>query len=96
MSVTKYEVGELVLVSPLVFAQSYIYEDARVIGSIDGTTRYGVITEIEDTLDVWYHKQEKFKHTYTVLTTYGEIKKYFSHELEPIENAKYYAIEKRR
>tara|TARA_X000001036_G_C20313454_1_gene657406 strand:- start:85 stop:363 length:279 start_codon:yes stop_codon:yes gene_type:complete len=91
MSAIKYEVGELVLVSPLIFSQSYTYEDSKILGSINDNTRYGVITEIEDTLDVWYSKQDKYKHTYTVLTTFGEVKKYFSHELEPVENAKYYA-----
>ena len=96
MSAIKYEVGELVLVSPLIFGKSMTFEDAKILGEIDSTTRYGVITEVEDTLDVWYSKQSKFKHTYTVLTTFGEIRKYFSHELEPVENAKYYAEPRRK
>ena len=90
MSVTKYEVGELVLLSPLIFGKSMTFEDARKLaGQTD--LNFGVVTGIEDTLDVWYSKQDKYKHTYTVLTTSGEVKRYFSHELEPVENAKYYA-----
>ena len=90
MSVTKYEVGELVLLSPLIFAHSMTFKDARKLaGQTD--LNFGMITGIEDTLDVWYSKDDKFKHTYTVLTTFGEVKRYFSHELEPVENAKYYA-----
>ena len=96
MSVTKYEIGELVLVSPLVFEH---ISSNYGIGSTydiredfyDTKQRLAVVTEIEQTLDVWYSKQDKYKHTYTVLTTTGEIRKYFSHEIEPVENAKYYA-----
>lgn len=100
MSVTKYEVGELVLVTPLIFDYEN-HENQRDTTLLEehglGTQywqsrqRYGVITNIEDTLDVWYSKQDKYRHTYTVLTTNGEVKSYFSHELEPLENTKYYA-----
>ena len=90
MSVTKYEVGELVLVSPLIFGKSMTFEDARKLAG-QADLNFGVVTGIEDTLDVWYSKQDKYKHTYTVLTTTGEVKKYFSHEIEPVENSKYYA-----
>ena len=90
MSAIKYEVGELVLVSPLIFGKSMTFEDARKLAG-EADLNFGMITGIEDTLDVWYSKQDRYKHTYTVLTTFGEVKKYFSHELEPVENAKYYA-----
>lgn len=96
MSVTKYEIGELVLVSPLVFehiSSNYGIGSAYDIREdfYDIKPRLAVVTEIEQTLDVWYSKQDKYKHTYTVLTTTGEIRKYFSHEIEPVENTKYYA-----
>ena len=101
MSVIKYKIGELVLVSPLIFdhiSSNYGIEPMHKHGEYgmgsdfyDSRKRFGVITEIEDTLDVWYSKQDKYKHTYTVLTTTGEVKRYFSHELEPVENTKYYA-----
>jgi len=87
MSVKEFQVGDLVLVTPLLFEQSNTqYGYTKKVR----TRELAVITGIEDTLDVWYHKQDKFKHTYTVLTTYGEIKKFFKHEVEPVENTKYY------
>ena len=95
MSVTKYEVGELVLLSPLIFGKSMTFEDARKLAG-QADLNFGVVTGIEDTLDVWYSKQDKYKHTYTVLTTSGEVKRYFSHEIEPVENAKYYAEPRRK
>ena len=78
----------MVLVTPLLFEQSNTQYDYTKKAR---TRELAVITGIENTLDVWYHKQDRFKHTYTVLTTFGEVKRYFSHELEPVENAKYYA-----
>ena len=90
MSAINYKVGDLVLVTPLIFDLYFGNTD------LEGKTEYGVITEIEDTLDVWYYKQDRFKHTYTVLTTIGQIRKFFSHEIEPVENAKYYAEPRRK
>ena len=88
MNVINYKVGDLVLVTPLIFDFNQLEDE--------GSTEYGVVTEVEDTLDVWYHHQEKFRYTYTVLTTIGQVRKFFSHELEPLENAKYYAEPTRR
>jgi len=90
MSATNYKIGDLVLVTPLIFD----FHSGNT--TYEGKTECGVITEIEDTLDVWYHHQDRFKYTYTVLTSIGQIRKFFSHEIEPVENAKYYAEPRRK
>lgn len=99
-----YQVGDLVLITPLIFGAPSGY---REMGQVDvskeptlvdylSEKELGIITSIEDTLDAWYHKQDKYKHTYTILTTAGSIRKFFKHEIEPTENEKYYTERKRR